>query len=230
MGWHPPIFDAIAFPITTVTIIINAVICYLLNKREVPVTSVATTSDSIILEHEYWRIVTSAFSHYEIFHIIANIGSSWASGQLEVAVGSAQFLIYIVILTVSSGLLDATIRHFFFPNTTDTWALGYSGVVCGLMAIIAAHRSSLNLFGLNIPWSFMPFINIIFIQIIIPRVSFIGHLSGVLVGFLIRWHIFDWLTQELFWNLLPWIVFFFFANWVRGHRDAVGWFSVSRQP
>jgi membrane associated rhomboid family serine protease len=229
MGWHPQILDVLEFPITALTIVVNAVICYLLNSRDVPVSSVATSSNAVIVEHEYWRIVTSAFSHYEIFHIAANIGSSWASGALEVEVKSPQFLIYIVILTLSSGLLDSLIRHFFLPNTTDTFSLGYSGVVCGLMAVMSTYRSYLNLFGLQIPWSFMPFANIILIQILIPRVSFIGHLSGVLVGFLIRWHIFDWVTPQLFWNVLPWTILFFFANWVRGHRDAVRWFSVSTQ-
>jgi membrane associated rhomboid family serine protease len=230
MGWHPPILDALSFPFTTVTIIVNGVICYLLNARDIPFTSVAIASDSVFINGEYWRIITSAFSHYQIFHIVANIGSSWSCGPLEAEVGTIRFVIYIAILAISCGLLDVLIRHYFLPSTTQTWALGYSGVVCGLMAILSAYHSHLRIFGFNIRWSFMPFINILLIQLIVPRVSFIGHLSGVIVGFLISWNLFNWVTEQLFWNVLPWIVAFFFVNWARGHRDAMQWFSVSNQP
>jgi membrane associated rhomboid family serine protease len=230
MAWHPPILDAVDFPVTTLTIIVNVVICYLLNSRDVPFTSVAVSSESVVVHREYWRIVTAAFSHYEVFHVVANAGSSWASGQLEVLVGSGQFAIFVAILALSSGALDALIRHFLLPATAQAWALGYSGVVCGLMAILSSYESALTLFGLRIPWSFVPFLNIAVIQLLIPRVSFIGHLSGVIVGFAIRWHAFDWVTRALFWNLLPWAALFFFAAWARGHRDAVPWFDVAREP
>jgi membrane associated rhomboid family serine protease len=113
------------------------------------------------------------------------------------------------------------IRRYFFPQTTEIWCVGYSAVVCGLMAVMSAHHSSFQLFGIRVPWSVTPFLNIAFIQLIIPRASFIGHLSGVIIGFLISWHLFDWITVRVYWNLLPWIAFFFFASFLKDHPEAV---------
>jgi hypothetical protein len=76
----------------------------------------------------------------------------------------------------------------------------------------------------------MPFLNILLIQMIIPRASFIGHLSGVVIGFLISWKVFDWITVKVFWNLLPWLVFFFFVSYAKDHPDSFPWFSISSEP
>jgi hypothetical protein len=44
------------------------------NSRDVPVTSVATSSDGILADCQYWRIITATFSYYSILHIIAKVG------------------------------------------------------------------------------------------------------------------------------------------------------------
>jgi membrane associated rhomboid family serine protease len=229
MGWRPPILDVVYYPVSLITIIVNVIVCYILNSRDVPLDSVATSSDGVLVNHQYWRIITATFSHYSILHIIANVSSSWACRGLEMVHGASQFLLYITILTLSSNVLDALIRRRFLPETRQTMAVGYSGVVCGLMAIFSAESSGFQIFGIRIPWSVMPFINIALISLIIPQASFIGHLAGVIMGFLISWHIFDWVTIRLFWNLIPWIALFFFANWVKSHRDAVTWFAMSTE-
>jgi membrane associated rhomboid family serine protease len=230
MAWTPPIVEVIYYPVSLITVIVNVIVCYILNSRNVQVTSVATSSDGILVDRQYWRIITATFSHYSILHIIANVSSSWACRRLEMVHGASQFLVYVTVLMLSSNILDALIRRWFLPQTTQTLAVGYSGVVCGLMAIFSAESSGVEIFGVRIPWSIMPFINIVLISLLIPQASFIGHLAGVIMGFLISWHIFDWITVRLFWNLIPWIAFFFFANWVRWHRDAVTWFVSSTQP
>ena len=55
------------------------------------------------------------------------------------------------------------------------------------MTILAATGvASFSVFGFgNIPMYLTPFASLILTSIIIPRASFMGHLSGILVGFLV---------------------------------------------
>ncbi len=55
------------------------------------------------------------------------------------------------------------------------------------MTILAVSGSaSFSVFGFgNIPMYLTPFASLVLTSIIIPRASFIGHLSGILVGFLV---------------------------------------------
>jgi membrane associated rhomboid family serine protease len=72
--------------------------------------------------------------------------------------------------------------------------LGYSGVVFGLEAIMSSKMDALTLGGITIPWSITPFLNLALTQLLVPNASFVGHLAGIVAGFLITWHAFDWVT------------------------------------
>jgi hypothetical protein len=73
-----------------------------------------------------------------------------------------------------------------------TQAVGYSCVLFGWMTILAVSNPAgitmLPLFGLaDIPAYLAPFGSLIFTSILIPRASFVGHLSGILAGGWVRW-------------------------------------------
>ncbi|KAJ6420546.1 hypothetical protein OIU84_027979 [Salix udensis] len=90
-------------------------------------------------------------------------------------------------------------------------AVGYSCVVFGWMTILSVKQpsSKLNLFGfLSLPISFAPFESLIFTSIIVPQASFLGHLSGIVVGYAIAWGLIHGMNN--FWaiSMLGWIVLF----------------------
>ena len=226
MAYHPPVLDLLDYPMTLIIIIINLVICYYLNHYNIPVESVAISSTSFLDRREYWRGVTASFSHYSLLHIIFNTSSAWSLRELEIFTGIITYLKLITILVIIPPIIDSLIRKRFFPDQT-VWAVGYSCVICGLSAYATLLSSYFSFFGLQIPWSIMPFINVLITQILVPQASLIGHLSGVFTGFAIRWHLFDWFTNKLFLNSLPWIVFFYFFSYCRSHRDRFRWFQFS---
>jgi len=57
---------------------------------------------------------------------------------------------------------------------------------------------------LQIPLSLAPFGSLILTQILIPQASFIGHLSGIIVGYLISWDLFWWFDNTLFYTCFVW--------------------------
>ena len=94
-------------------------------------------------------------------------------------------------------------------------AVGYSCVVFGWMTILAVKQpsSKLNLFGvLSLPISFAPFESLIFTSIIVPQASFIGHLSGIVVGYSIAWGLIHGMNNYWAVMMLGWIVLVFILS------------------
>ena len=79
----------------------------------------------------YWQLVTSAFTHVEVWHIGFNMLALWVLGpQLELALGRARFL----ALYFLSALAGSALVYWLGGTTTAT--LGASGAVFGLMGAL----------------------------------------------------------------------------------------------
>jgi hypothetical protein len=71
-----------------------------------------------------------------------------------------------------------------------------------------ATAQMLNIFGLQIPLSLAPFGSLIFTSLIIRNASFIGHLSGILVGYGIAFTEYSGYGAYLFPNYVFWCALF----------------------
>jgi len=129
---------------------------------------------------EVWRIVTSGFLHYGLFHLLFNMYALYIIGQmLEPAIGRLRFgLIYFVALLCGSlGALIVT------PNALTA---GASGAVFGIMGaaiLVMRHRgidpmqSGLAVWlGLNLLITFS-----------VSHISIGGHIGGLIGGTLAAW-------------------------------------------
>lgn len=93
-------------------------------------------------------------------------------------------------------LYHAAIRFFNKDNYRSVTAIGYSCVLFGWMTVLAVRQpggiTMLPLFGaLNLPMWLTPFGSLLFTSLVIPKASFVGHLSGILAGYLISIPVFD---------------------------------------
>ncbi|CAI5528928.1 unnamed protein product, partial [Closterium sp. Naga37s-1] len=78
-------------------------------------------------------------------------------------------------------------RLEYFRRVT---AVGYSCVVFGWMTVLSVRRPAITLsvFGLiKLPVSLAPFESLIFTSFIVPKASFVGHLAGIIAGYLLSW-------------------------------------------
>lgn len=121
-----------------------------------------------------WQILTSAFSHVEVWHIAANMISLWFLGPgLEAVFGRARFLtIYFVsALTGSAGVL-----LFSSPQSPT---LGASGAIFGLLgALLVLSRRTPALFNQVVLWLALN----LYITFTVPGISWEGHIGGLLGG------------------------------------------------
>ncbi len=131
--------------------------------------------------HEYWRLVTSMFLHFNIIHILFNMWALWVVGSyLEALVGRARFLLIYFI----SGLAgSAFVLVFSAPYVVTA---GASGAVFGLFAALGVYSF---MFRQRDPMAQALFRNMAFIIVLNLVISFAfrgiswqGHVGGLLGG------------------------------------------------
>ena len=126
-------------------------------------------------DQEYYRLISSGFLHYGIFHLGMNMLLLFQLGQLlEPAIGRVRFaLIYFASLL--AGSFGALLLQ---PNGLTG---GASGAVFGLMAAaaIGLHRRGVNVFQTGIGTILV--LNLV-ITFTLPGISVGGHLGGAIAG------------------------------------------------
>ena len=129
----------------------------------------------LLEEGEYYRLVSSGFLHFSIFHIGMNMLLLFQLGQLlEPGIGRVRFgLLYFASLL--GGSFGAVLLS---PNA---FSGGASGAVFGLMAAaaIGMHRRGVNVFQTGIGTVLI--LNLV-ITFTVPNISVGGHLGGAIAG------------------------------------------------
>jgi membrane associated rhomboid family serine protease len=124
-----------------------------------------------------WQVLTSVFTHQTLTHIGFNMLALWVLGpQLEMAVGRLRFLaIYLV-----SGLAGSAAVLWF--SSIHQTTLGASGAIFGVMGalLVIAIKVHGDVRGLA-TWIG---INLV-ITVLIPNISWQGHLGGLAGGVLL---------------------------------------------
>jgi membrane associated rhomboid family serine protease len=139
------------------------------------------------------------------------------------AAAMSDYMHYTFVLVVLLGLLVLGFYHMmiqrfkveYFRRVTT---VGYSCVVFGRMTILAVKQPSLklNIFDvLSLPTSFAPFELLIFTSIMAPQASFIGHLSGIIVGYSIAWGLIHGMNNYWMITMLGWIALVFVLSMKR---------------
>ncbi|MFF8677395.1 rhomboid family intramembrane serine protease [Streptomyces sp. NPDC015237] len=127
-----------------------------------------------VAEGEWYRLVTTMFTHEEIWHIGFNMISLWfLGGPLEAALGRSRYLaLYLV-----SGLAGSALAYLIGSPTTAT--LGASGAIFGLFGATAALVRRLNA-------DMRPVVILLVISLIFTftrgNISWQAHVGGLVAG------------------------------------------------
>lgn len=105
--------------------------------------------------------------------------------------GSAEFASMIAaLLAMSQGitlLLSKTLLNFFDYEKAYYWeySVGFSGVLFAMKVVLNSYSDDLtSVYGVLVPSRYAAWAELILIQMFVPGVSFLGHLSGILAGIL----------------------------------------------
>jgi membrane associated rhomboid family serine protease len=141
-------------------------------------------SREILQDHEWWRLVTSAFLHASTTHLWMNMVALWyVGGRLESALGTRQFLMIYGAAALGGGL--------FVVAFGQEHTLGASGAIYGVMGAdialaLAAMRagcpSSARMYVKNATW--LIGLNLL-LTMAVPFISLAAHVGGLITGLLV---------------------------------------------
>jgi len=138
-----------------------------------------------------YRFITSPFFHFGILHLLLNMVAFQPLGvYIETYMGTLQFFFLILEFCIGTNTLQFLMAYGLallgMPQYRLQCTLGFSGVIFGLLVIDCTRRDlGRSVFGFfHVPSKLYPWILLLVLQIIMPNISFLGHLAGILMGFL----------------------------------------------
>ena len=153
----------------------------------------------ILFTHEYYRVFTSVFFHANLMHIGMNmLSTSTISSLLEKKIGTMRLLFSIwwaILLTSAIYITIAYVAYVVFGY--DAWmyqhAVGFSGIIFHLSVLDSHfHPGPRSVFGFfSVPAFVYPWVLLLALQLIMPNLSFLGHLAGILTGTLEYYGVID---------------------------------------
>jgi membrane associated rhomboid family serine protease len=133
--------------------------------------------NAAIAEGEWWRLVTAAFLHASITHLLFNMFALWVVGSaVEPRLGRWRYLAVFLLSALGGSILSYAV------DPPGMASVGASGAVFGLFgaALILAKRLRLDISGI---------VGIILINVVlgfvIPGINWRAHLGGLVVGSLV---------------------------------------------
>jgi len=142
------IYNVFVFAIILVLNILNLTI------NQISLTEYFFTLDTNLVGFiiKPWGIITSVFSHFEIWHLIFNMLFLYFSGQLFEQIFDKRRLWQTYIFGgISGGILEIS-AHYLFPSfqNSDQVVVGASGSIMAIFTALAFHSPNIrvNLFGI----------------------------------------------------------------------------------
>jgi len=138
----------------------------------------------IVGQGEWWRMLTSAFLHIGVFHLLLNGWALLQIGRLaESTFGSALTLSLFVFTAITGSALT-----LLQPKVSAGASGAIFGLVGALVSFLLRHREHLTPTGRRILTDLLVWSAVLMAySFIVPRIDWLGHLGGFLGGAAVGW-------------------------------------------
>eukprot|EP01138_Halocafeteria_seosinensis_P007151 gb/GECG01007312.1/.p1 GENE.gb/GECG01007312.1/~~gb/GECG01007312.1/.p1 ORF type:complete len:296 (+),score=11.46 gb/GECG01007312.1/:1-888(+) len=192
-------------PLGTLTILaVNIGIFVAQSLFDFSVGEYAIAAAPVIYNGQIYRIYSAALLHGGLMHIGMNMMSVMSLGSaLESIFGTGPYMILVFWMMTLGGSLYVGVSWIihFLPSPVGGVAklyqpaVGFSGVIFS-MAVLETALSPFptrSVFGLfEVPTKLYPWVLMALIQVIMPNISLMGHLCGILAGFMYIYGALNW--------------------------------------
>ncbi len=166
--------------IITKILIILCVLCYFVTIIKPEYIYMFANSKQGFLNFEFYRLLTSAFLHGGLVHLVVNMYSLWVIGsQLETVIGKTKFSIIYILSALMGSMFSAVFLK-------DSMSLGASGAIFGLMGSLLYFGYHYRIYLSNALTN--QIIPIIIINLIlgftISGIDNAAHIGGLIGGYL----------------------------------------------
>ena len=167
---------------TKICIAINIIVFLLINSNKVRIDSLWTSYRSTIMDKQFYRLITSAFTQKEILHLVINCFSLYNLGSLiENIHGPIFFAIVYFIIIFIGGILSLIIHNKKGDRATPS--IGASGAICGLFGLYII--ISIKFSGFEAILSCIPSLLLLVLMTVDKRIDSISHFTGLLTGIIL---------------------------------------------
>ena len=166
-------------PIVTFTMLALNVLVFIVVRTGSPRVVNDLVLVPVLVDTEPWRLLTSAYTHVQIFHIFSNLFMLYVVGPpLEQMLGRLRFTVLYVL-----SALGGSVAVWLLGSPISA-TLGASGAVLGLVgALLVISRAR----GLDVTWIIAYVAITAVISFTIPNISWQGHLGGFVTGAAVAW-------------------------------------------
>lgn len=169
---------------TYLLLIVNVIVFILIRMNKVDANDLGVSYHLVHNRNEYYRVVTSAFTHVDPMHMLFNMMSLVNVGTfVESYFGSLRMLIIYFSSMILGKILALLIRH---NNHDDyTMSIGASGAICGLLG--AYFLVILYYYGISAVQSLIRPLASLLIMSFLPGIDGTSHFSCMAVGMIITY-------------------------------------------
>ena len=141
--------------VTTNLILINLVVfilaTILIASKAVSIEFIAIKPSNILAGKYLWTFITSMFMHAGFFHLFANMFSLFFVGSLlERIIGRRRYFSFYLIAGLFAGLIFV-LSALIFPSDFNTYAVGASGALFGIVGVLVFLTPNLPVYIMFIP-------------------------------------------------------------------------------
>ncbi|GAV86125.1 UBA domain-containing protein/Rhomboid domain-containing protein [Cephalotus follicularis] len=157
---------------------------------------------AVIPHFQVYRFYTAVIFHGSLLHVLFNMLALVPLGsELERITGSVRLLYLIVLLATSNAIFHLLFAFLVAYNPIHPYqyfmnecAIGFSGILFSMIVIETSlsgveYRSVFGLF--NVPSMWYAWILLVLFQLLMPNVSLLGHLCGIISGFAYTYGLFN---------------------------------------
>lgn len=192
-GRRPSVSDYVRrFPASTALIAINIAVFIVMILNHVPASGPtveqlirwgADSGDKVLLQNQWWRIITSAFVHIGAAHLIMNMWALWVLGTLAEAILGTWLYLGVYIVCAIAGSITSV---YWNPLVVGAGASG------AIMGILGAEVSVLKFARLPLPKevlrstirSLVQGAVLTLVIGVLPRIDNASHIGGLICGLL----------------------------------------------
>ncbi len=166
-------------PVVTYVLIAINVLMFVLQSASVDLERQLVLITPAVADGDWYRLLTSAFLHYGVTHLVFNMWALWVVGPpLELALGRLRFIALYVLSALGGSVL------VYLLSALGAATAGASGAIFGLFGatFVIGRRLNLDvrwvvgLIALNLAFTFV--IPLISSQ----NISWQGHIGGLVTG------------------------------------------------
>ena len=169
---------------TILLIIINAVVFFMIRSGRLQIEDLGMSYHLVFNRRQYYRLLTTGFTHREITHIIFNMMSLYNVGStIELLFGHLGFLLIYFGSMIFGHIIALQLRH----NDRDdyTMSIGASGAIYGLIG--AYFLLIMKYYGFSaISEMIRPIISMVVLSLL-PGIDGKSHISCMAVGMAITY-------------------------------------------